>query len=153
MSSSHRRQQGDRATHPQFLHGLSFINPTSLGNTVSRSPTAGSDGDPLSPDVTDRVFPIRSFVGIDSSRQLTADIYSTSRGGSEGRGGPLSDSGVLSNDSSSIRGSRDGVATPNRGATETALAEEAPIMTQRFQYQHTDEGFMVVTGIASSEQL
>ncbi|KAF3186849.1 Light-sensor Protein kinase [Orbilia oligospora] len=133
--------------------GSNSKQPSSIG-----SPVLSANTDPLSPDATDRVFPIRSVVAVDTTRQ--APGRSESPLGSERSFGfipPPDPTTVLSSDAGSVRSARESIASILSAGqaplpAQNAGAEEG-FLTQRFSYQHTSDGHMVVTGIAGAETL
>ncbi|KAK6520990.1 Light-sensor Protein kinase [Arthrobotrys conoides] len=133
--------------------GSNSKQPSSIG-----SPVLSANADPLSPDATDRVFPIRSVVGVDTTRQ--APGRSESPLGSERSYGfmpPPDPATVLSSDAGSVRSARESIASILSAGQTTHPAQNAGseegFLTQRFSYQNTSDGHMVVTGIAGAETL
>ncbi|KAK6539077.1 Light-sensor Protein kinase, variant 2 [Orbilia ellipsospora] len=133
-----------------------FNQPTSSMSSGITSPTLSADLDPLSPDATNRVFPIRSVVAVDNSRQ--GHLRSESPMSSERSFGilpPPDPATILSSDTGSVRSARESIASilsSGQAAAGTGGADEG-FLTQRFSYQNTAEGHMVVTGIAGAETM
>ncbi|EWC46901.1 hypothetical protein DRE_03913 [Drechslerella stenobrocha 248] len=116
------------------------------------SPNLSASRDPLSPDAVDRVFPIRSVVGVDSSRSVESPANSER---SFPFGPPPNSAAIWNNDAASVRSTHDSIASvlsASQGCSAPNGMEEA-YMTQRFSYQHTSDGHMVVTGIAGAEHM
>ncbi|KAK6351286.1 Light-sensor Protein kinase [Orbilia javanica] len=163
-SPSHGKGSGDGAmpkptiVTPSRSSSAGVNQPGSKHPSSIGSPIMSENTDPLSPDVTDRVFPIRSVVGVDATRQALG--LSESPMGSErsfGFPSPPNPATVLSSDAGSVRSTRESIASvlsagqiPPPG--QNAGAEEG-FLTQRFSYQHTADGHMVVTGITGAETL
>ncbi|KAK6361485.1 Light-sensor Protein kinase [Orbilia blumenaviensis] len=146
-------------TPPQSTSGyFSQSGPNKKPSSIG-SPVILANTDPLSPDATDRVFPIRSVINVDTTRQAQALGPSESPLGSERSFGfipPPDPATVLSSDTGSVRSTRESIASILSGGqalpAQNSGTEEG-FVTQRFSYQHTSDGHMVVTGIAGAETL
>ncbi|KAF3904047.1 Bacteriophytochrome [Arthrobotrys entomopaga] len=133
-----------------------FNQPGSNMPSGITSPTSSADLALLSPDAADRVFPIRSVVAVDSSRQST--LRSESPMSSERSFGilpPPDPATILSSDTGSVRSARDSIASilSSGQAAPVAGGVDEGFLTQRFSYQNTADGHMVVTGIAGAETM
>lgn len=134
-----------------------FSQPGSSQIGAVASPAPIGENEPLSPDATDRVFPIRSVVGVDLAKQ--ASVRSESPLSSErsfGAIAPPDPAIILSSDAGSVRSARDSIASVLSAGTPggpTGGAPEEVFVTQRFAYQQTDDGHMVVTGISGAEKM
>ncbi|KAF3921981.1 Bacteriophytochrome [Dactylellina cionopaga] len=136
-----------------------FNQPLSSQPAGLLSPTLSADLDPLSPDATDRIFPIKSVVGVDTSRQNVPPVRSDSPMSSERSFSgfpPLDPTSIFGSDAGSVRSARESIASvlsAGQGPSAQSGGVEENFMTQRFSYQNTPDGHMVVTGIAGAEAM
>jgi len=132
----------DRACEQAFPAG-SGSDKTDLGLGMSQP---GLDYGVLSSDALSRVYPIRSVIEIDHSISSSSNDQQTSRerGGIAG-GGSTSISGQLG-----YRWGDSGWTTKIQQADDNI---EAPYITTRFTHRITQDGYMVMTGVAGAENL
>ncbi|EPS41541.1 hypothetical protein H072_4535 [Dactylellina haptotyla CBS 200.50] len=155
--------EGDRSTLRPTIStpgpsGAGYFNQTPSSQPSGlASPTLSADSEALSPDATDRIFPIRSVVGVDPTRQFTGRSESPMSSERSFWGLPQPDpTSFLSSDAGSVRSARESIASilsSGQPATAQNTNTEEGFMTQRFAYQHTNDGHMVVTGIAGSDAI
>ncbi|KAF3925453.1 Bacteriophytochrome [Orbilia brochopaga] len=136
------------SAHP-IRPGISPYKPRRPPSTGPPSPSTASDA--LSPDAVDRVFPMRSVVGVDSYRKFSGTSVTPSDSDKSSSFSPRSEPPAdLPGDTVSIASI---LSTSRLPSASNVLTSEEAFVTKRFSYQHTSDGHMVITGIAGAESI
>ena len=117
------------------------------GNKTDLSPRMSQeDYGALSPDATDRVYPIRSVIEIDPK---DADSVSSSTNGQQTsrKHGVTEETGLTSVPE------QPGSGDPGWKVKQAGENTETPHITTRFTHRVTQDGHMVVTGVVRAEQM